>query len=297
MVLKSKTLSAETCENLELVQAKSGADLSRFPDFLILGPQRTGTSWLNSHLKVHPEIFLPKEKETYFFSTLLEPERPNFEYPSLEDYTSLAMRESLPQRWRKKIRARWVHGKPYTPKFFGDATASYATLKPEVIREICLINPEIKAILTLRDPQDRVWSHAKKNFTQHTDSTIDEIDSEDLDRFLRAGGQQDRSIYSAIIANWSEHLKPGNLLVAEFRLVREDPDRLLAEVLRFIGAEHKQFTQRRSLDAKVYATEKTEIPDELDQRIQDLFSAADKDYRQVIQELADHELSQGIYQI
>ncbi len=297
LLLKPETLSAEVCAQLELIQAKPGADLSRFPDFLILGPQRTGTSWLNSHLKVHPEIFLPKEKETYFFSTLLEPEKQKFEYPRLEDYTGMAMTEGTRRLWRRKLEALVFQGTKYQPRFLGDATASYATLDPRAIREICLINPEMKAILTIREPKDRVWSHAKKKFTEHSGLTIDEIDPEELDKFLRAGGQINRGIYSTMIANWRAHLKPGHLFIAEFRLAKEDPNHLLTEMLTFIGAESQRFLERRNLEEKVYATGSSRIPSAVASRIDELYAAASADYEQVLADLAEHQHGPGVYQI
>ncbi|HIE71114.1 MAG TPA: hypothetical protein EYP98_13585, partial [Planctomycetes bacterium] len=37
-------------------------DLSKFPDFLIIGPQRTGTTWLHENLWQHPQVFIPWDK-------------------------------------------------------------------------------------------------------------------------------------------------------------------------------------------------------------------------------------------
>jgi hypothetical protein len=54
---------------LRFVRARGDEDLSRFPDFLIIGPQRTGTTWLHAHLRFHPQIFLSEPKELYFFSS------------------------------------------------------------------------------------------------------------------------------------------------------------------------------------------------------------------------------------
>ena len=55
---------------LRWVKVSGAEDLTRFPDFLILGPQRTGTTWLHAHLRYHPQIFLTEPKELYFFSSL-----------------------------------------------------------------------------------------------------------------------------------------------------------------------------------------------------------------------------------
>ena len=56
-------------------RATSGA--RPLPDFLIIGPQRTGTTWLHAHLRFHPQIFLSEPKELYFFSSL-EQRDPSF---------------------------------------------------------------------------------------------------------------------------------------------------------------------------------------------------------------------------
>lgn len=295
--MKPATLSPEVCEQLQLVQAKAGTDLSRFPDFLILGPQRTGTSWLSYHLKAHPEVFLPKGKETYFFSTLLEPEKPHFDYPRLEDYLEMAMSDSTTRKLRRHVESLVRHQTAYAPKTLGDATASNATLSVEAIREICLINPDIKAILTMRTPQERVWSHAKKKFTEHSSQTMDDIDPEALDKFLRASGQLQRGMYSTMIANWRQHLKPGNLLAAEFRLIKDEPKQYLTEVLNFLEVEAKRFPEQRELSERVYPTEKTNIPPQIKDRIAELYATATEDYGTTLETLTQHQVSPGIYRL
>jgi len=47
-----------------LIPARSDRlDLRHFPDFLILGPQRTGTTRLFFNLHMHPEILLHRMKD------------------------------------------------------------------------------------------------------------------------------------------------------------------------------------------------------------------------------------------
>lgn len=42
-------------------------DINLFPDFLIIGPHRSGTSWLYKNLEQHPQVFFPCQKEVNFF--------------------------------------------------------------------------------------------------------------------------------------------------------------------------------------------------------------------------------------
>ena len=59
-MVKPKTLTEDVQSRLHWIRvARAGASLRNFPDFLIVGPQRTGTTWLFYNLRGHPEIFLP----------------------------------------------------------------------------------------------------------------------------------------------------------------------------------------------------------------------------------------------
>ena len=38
-----------------------------FPDFLVIGGQKCGTTWLQDNLEQHPQIWLPPTKEVHYF--------------------------------------------------------------------------------------------------------------------------------------------------------------------------------------------------------------------------------------
>lgn len=41
-----------------------------YPDFLVIGAQKAGTSWLYRNLKYHKQVWLPPVKELHYFDTL-----------------------------------------------------------------------------------------------------------------------------------------------------------------------------------------------------------------------------------
>jgi len=119
----------------------AGLDLSNFPDFLIAGPQRTGSTWLCTHLSRHPEIFVAGPRELYYFNRLNDPE--NFWrisedpalFPSRDRFlTAPRIRNAL-----RALRLYWKFGRlrnPAHPKhrspdlswylrFFRDTTISF----------------------------------------------------------------------------------------------------------------------------------------------------------------------------
>jgi len=50
--------------------SKKNISLKNFPDFFVLGPPRTGTTWLYENLKQHPEIYMSAPKEVFYFHSL-----------------------------------------------------------------------------------------------------------------------------------------------------------------------------------------------------------------------------------
>ena len=88
--------------------------LASFPDFLIVGPQRTGTTWLHANLREHQEIFLAEPKEIFFFNRLKTPDHPKFESNDLSWYLKFFRDSPLRSRWRRgrnhgraRIRIAW----------------------------------------------------------------------------------------------------------------------------------------------------------------------------------------------
>lgn len=45
------------------------SDKLTLPDFLCIGSQRAGTTWLHECLREHPDLFLPEQKELHFFNS------------------------------------------------------------------------------------------------------------------------------------------------------------------------------------------------------------------------------------
>jgi hypothetical protein len=44
--------------------------LRSLPDFLVISPPKTGSTWLSHNLRCHPEIFVPPRKELRYFGSL-----------------------------------------------------------------------------------------------------------------------------------------------------------------------------------------------------------------------------------
>lgn len=107
------------------------------PDFLIIGTPKAGTSWLFSVLSRHPAVFMPLEKELYYFNQ-------RWRHTPLDDY----LRQFAPGRGRLK----------------GEATPGYCVLPSIAIETIRALNPRMKVILLVRNPVAQAWSQMKHSF-------------------------------------------------------------------------------------------------------------------------------------
>jgi hypothetical protein len=245
---------------LHYVNVSDGVDLRFFPDFLIVGPQRTGTTWLHAHLRYHPEIMLSEPKELFFFSSLKAPDSPRFRSNELSIY----LRFFHEPPWRVALRnaiSLWRYRQRYRPRVRGEATASYAALDRDVIEDIALLKPDIKVILMIRNPIDRAWSHAKKDLVRNRDRKFSDVSAAEFEQFFRDPYQRQCARYVENIDNWSAALQPGHLLVGLFDDIDTRPEALLLEVMRFLGVTADRRYVSTAVRARVNPTEASRIPE------------------------------------
>ena len=143
------------------------------PDFLVIGAQRAGTTWIHLLLRQHEALWLPPVKELHYFDkpgvsrTVTDDKELRrvimlaLYAPSLWHFPYLLGKRNQDwyERLFRKARAKGL--------ITGEITPAYATLDDEVWRRIHAMNSKIKLIFVMRDPVDRVWSSinntAKKN--------------------------------------------------------------------------------------------------------------------------------------
>jgi hypothetical protein len=248
-------------EKLKWVKVPSGkVDLTCFPDFLLIGPHRTGTTWLYRNLSEHPEVLVSEPKELYFFDRLKSPEDPRYRSNELDWYLQF-FRDSPPRRIRKTLRHLVKYRELYRPRIRGEATASYAVIDGDLIEEIAILNPQIKVIVLIRDPVERAWSHAKKDLGRRRNRTVSEIPDAEFEAFFKAPYQRKLARYAEIVDNWSACLAKGNVFTGRFDDIAGRPEALLDEVFRFLGIRSDLRYTCRAARRSVNRTEAAGVPE------------------------------------
>jgi len=266
-------LDDSTRQKLRWVQVSdpAGVRLERFPDFLIVGPQRTGTTWLHAHLRLHPQIFLSEPKELFYFSSLKEADKPRF--PSRELSTYLRYFRDPP--WRFALRsalALWNFGELYRPRVRGEATASYAALDADVIAEIAALRPEVKVILMVRDPIERAWSHAKKDLVRNRGRRFEDVGASEFVDFFTSDYQRRCAQYVANADRWSAALRPGHVFVGLFDDIATRPVELLLDAMTFLGVRSERRYVSKEVGERVNPTGASRIPEEHRRFLEDLLA-------------------------
>lgn len=264
-------LAPQNIPALRYVRADGSEDLFLFPDFLIIGPQRTGTTWLHAHLRLHPQILLAEPKEIFYFNRLKCQQDPKFESADLSWYLR-HFREPLGRRLAKTAMALWRCREFYRPIVRGEATASYAAMDPDLIDEIVAINPDVRAIMMVRDPVDRAWSHAKKDLARKTGRRVEEVPAEEFHRFFRDDYQVSCARYTRNRENWRTRLRPGHLYLGAFADISTRPREFLLEVMNFLGVRSHPRYIGPDVHEEVNPTAKSGVPAQYRAYLEDLLS-------------------------
>ena len=102
----------------------------RKPDFIGLGAQKAGTSWLHACLYEHPDLYMPASKETHFFSNY---------YDKGTSWYEAHFRDSLPHQR------------------VGEFSPTYL-YHPDAPKRIYSYDPRVRLIICLREPVSRALS-------------------------------------------------------------------------------------------------------------------------------------------
>lgn len=198
------------------------------PNFLVIGAEKAGTTWLHAQLKKHPEIFLPATKEVHFFN----------KYDSnlnIRDHFKLGM------AWYTDFFSKYNE-----EKAVGEVTPMYLC-DPEAPLRIKQILPEVKLIAILRDPVKRAYSHYNMALNkQHTDLSFIQIIQNEDTRFIKRG------LYYPQLKQYYDLFKEEQMMVIFYEEVFKDPLYWLTQICTFLGVNADFYKTDQSIYDKVY---------------------------------------------
>lgn len=174
----------------------------RRPTFLYIGPDRSGSTWLFEILRRHPECFVPRAKDIYFFDR---------HYDRGLDWYLGFFRDAPPGA-----------------RALGELSHDYM-LSPEAGRRIRRDLPDVQVLTCLRNPVERTFSHwlylVRSGLTR-----------ESFEDALRSHPRLvDNSLYEAHLAPFFELFPGPQLAIHFFDDLQADPVAYARRVFDCLG--------------------------------------------------------------
>ncbi|HCS80937.1 MAG TPA: hypothetical protein DIV42_07215 [Alteromonas macleodii] len=250
------------------------------PNFLCIGMQKGGTTWLYDVLKQHPSITNMPAKEFVFFNNFSIPE--HNEWPvyhrrrqALESLRLEITKGSQLERDEKFFeRLEWFNlfskldvDIDWYEKLFdivpehkiaGDYSPDYIMLPRKAIRDIKDIYPEIKAVLSVRNPVDRAWSHMKMIVRNEG------LDIKDVSNLLNVAKRSDvlrRGHFIEDLENWKDIFQD-DFLYYKFDAINIEPLKIIRKVCDLLEIEFN-LEYFINYEDKVFSGQTAAMPDEV----------------------------------
>ena len=195
-----------------------GVEERSLPQFMIVGPPRTGTTLLRRLLDLHPAIGLPSGEPSFFSSRSGERSGSNRRRAPLAWY--LGVFQTLAAR---KSDATVLGEK--SPHYFSMADTEMAFAR--------LLFPKLRIVATLRDPVERAWSEIKVQGRMDEAAIIAALNHGRYPNWfaevLDAGRYQDH------LKRWTRHFPLGQIHLIDADELETDVARQADRLFRWLG--------------------------------------------------------------
>ena len=208
------------------------------PDFLCVGAQKGGTSWLYRQLEAHSDFWMPPVKELHYFDQLNRTRR--FHAPRCRDGCDTSFLENMKGLSERSYLDLDSYGRLFQhkgPRVSGDISPAYSTLNDEIIERVANHFPNLKVIFLARDPVERAWSQLSMGVRLGMINRFNANDPDEVIRNLMNPGVLVRSYPSKIVSRWKRYIRADLFRVYFFDDLKDNPVELRRSVLLFLGAD------------------------------------------------------------
>ena len=269
------------------------------PDFICIGAQRSGTTWLYCRLMEHPDFDMLFKKEIHYF------DRSNI-YESVDtlrqtklikrlfdtDWVSNATTDCLKSLKGNNYtnlsrKLRWYFSN-YNDKWYlslfkdlngisGDITPAYSILHENDIKRISELLPNLKIIFLIRNPIVRAWSSYRLNYIKkgralnNTDDIID---------YLERPNTVLKSDYMKVLNRYKKHFASNQILIGFYDAIIDQPNNLISDIVKFLGGNATLVNQSCKLYTVNNQSPQTPMP-------LDIYKHLKSQYESSIYELAE----------
>lgn len=206
--------------------------MTLWPNFLVIGAAKAGTTALHLYLRQHPQVYMSRLKEANYF---ISPGRPPRFGGPYDD--TILNRDVL---WRREDYLRQFAG-VREEKAIGDVSPRYLST-PEAAESIHHRLPEARIVAILRQPADRAWSHFQMRRRDGFEpcATLEEAIAEEPRRAAAnwGGGRYlERGFYAAQLLPFLQRFPRERIRLYLYDDLEADPRGLFRDLFAFLGVD------------------------------------------------------------
>ena len=256
------------------------------PDFMCIGAEKAGTTWLYDNIRHHPEVWLPPPlyKELHYFDS----HTPNKQLlhigcPGhgglLKRYSPLLISPKLETfRWLWRFNHHGNNSMHWYRSLFtkegklcGDITPLYSTLDDRGVKYAKMtVGDECKVFIILRDPVSQAWSSIKMLYRYRNIDIRQENECEIISELTKPFMAL-KTDYPRILKTWASNFQENNFKVFFFDDLIRDKSAFLRDVCFFIGIQDIDWSSPRLNKKSNDDKEKIAIPPGLNKALSKLY--------------------------
>ena len=228
-----------------------------YPDFIGIGAQKAGTTWLARNLAPHPEIHMPRKEVHYFDRKMRD---------NSNAVTRFFGKTKNDEQWRRQVRRipsqvrrnpsfeelRWnyrYYMRPYDDKWYaqvfepkrgkmsGEITPAYSVLDHEKVAHVHRIMPDARIIFFMRNPIERVWSQTVMSFDKVQKGSAESAAEEEVFQKLGRNSTWKLSNFLRTFENWGAFYPGERFFVGFLEDTAYLPEDLLESVYGFLDVD------------------------------------------------------------
>ena len=222
---------------------------AKLPQFLVISPPKTGSTWLADNLRHHPQLFIPAVKEVKYFSSL-------YKWLDLGWYAD--------------------HFTAAGERVAGEASPSYAILPVEQIRTIRRLLPDVKLIFLMRDPVSRAWSHAKHTHRyreasfENARTVLEDVTESEWKANFCHEWTLTNGDYLGQLRRWSSVFPRQQMYVGFYESIGTRPVDTLREIFAFLGVDPHVDLSTFPIAERILKGPEGELPPQLEEALRRL---------------------------
>lgn len=286
------------------------------PDFIGVGTERAGTSWLFSMIAHHPQSWVPPLKELHFLDTI-DPDVPSHEPRYRWHLTSRIKHKAAPffdmrarPEFSKNNYAEYLlwdwnyftgdvdfnwYQRLFSERFTkgriaGEYTPAYCNISSELIAKLLDINPQMKFLMVFRHPQEQMRSSLIQHFVMIENRTFESVSEEEMMDWLRSPFAQKKSNIRSIMDKWNEAVPKEQLFVGLYEEIKNAPEDLIHRTYEFLGLKTDFMPEKQYYQSKINTLTKPNyiIPQTVQDHIDEAFGPETAYVKQNYPELAKY---------